>query len=902
MAYSCHIVSVVFCGVLEVGMSVYQEVLSYAQGWPDWQQDALRRIVQTGGQLTQQDIEEIAELCKKEQGWPGIEFEPTPIEASHLPNQSTAVQSVRLEKLHSNKNVCATLDDQELVFSQNGLSVFYGDNGSGKSSYARVIKQACRARGQKEKVEKNANTGNRAEPKATIEFSIDRQTKLAFDWQNNKPAPDELSQISVFDHNSAQVYIADKTDPAYKPAGMDLLTQLAEVCGQVQDVINTELDRSNRIKDAGLPFDPPQNTAVSKLFDSLDASTDPEEVKKLAGLSDEEKKQLAKLKEELERLKKANPQNDALAIDKLVNQCNPLYQRLVKIQAGLGENVISQLASKLAEYTTAQQASKAAQQQAFSDDDALLNGVGACPWKKLWDAARRYSTEAAYPDQDFPVTEGQARCVLCHQPLDGAATNRLQRFEEFVREDTQQQEADAQKAVLAACKTMTQLVVWESGDDNVFKEIDADAPDLAKTLREYMDTATAIQAAIGELERVVRGGEAPTMPDIGKLPDDALPKFKKWLDDKQAKAAELRNKDNSAEQEKVQQQINELEAKEMLGQKRQQVLRYLDALKRIELLTKAKAATNTSHITRATKAIAEQEITDSLCKAFESELKKLGVVGIQPKLESAGGQRGAIYHHIVLANTASTAPNPDAILSEGEHRVIALAAFLAELDVTTESGIVFDDPVCSLDHRYRRWVAGRLAEEARGRQVVVFTHDIIFLLALEESAKEMRADFAAIELVRQGDRVGRCEPGLPWPGMTTQRRIGWLRNKWQAAEKIHRTQTSKDYETAAKELYGFLREAWERGIEEVLLNRTVMRYKASVETQRLENALDISESDYKVIDDNMGKCSAFHRGHDDAAAMGGFNMPTPDQLKQDIDALENWVADIWERRKKKKKK
>ncbi len=885
-------------------MNVYQQVLSCAQDWPEWQQDALRRIVHINGPLSQQDIEEVAKLCKKEQGWKGIELEPTPIEASHLPNQSTNIQSIRLEKLHENFNVCATVDKQTLPFSQNGLSVFYGDNGSGKSSYARVIKQACRARGQKEKVEKNANTGNRAEPKATIEFSINRQTKLAFDWQNNKPAPDELSQISVFDHNSAQVYIADKTDPAYQPAGMDLLSQLAKVCGQVQEVLNAEFDQSNRIKDDGLPFDPPQNTAVSKLFGSLDASTDPEEVKKLAGLSDEEKKKLAELKKELERLKKANPQNDAIAIDRLVSQCNPLYQRLVKIQAGLGENAISQLASKLAEYTTAQQASKAAQQQAFSDDDALLNGVGTSPWKTLWDAARRYSTEAAYSKQEFPVTEDQAQCVLCHQPLDVAATDRLQRFEEFVRTDTQQQEEKAQEAVLAACKAMAEakLRVRGDSDDNVLKEIEADASDLAKALREFLDTATAIQAAIGELELVVRGGESPTMPDIGKMSDDALPKFKKLLDDKQAKAAELRNKDNSAEQEKVQQQISEQEAKEMLGQKRQQVLRYLDALKRIELLTKAKAATNTSHITRATKAIAEQEITDSLCKAFESELKKLGVVGIQPKLESAGGQRGAIYHHIVLANTASTAPNPDVILSEGEHRVIALAAFLAELDVTTESGIVFDDPVCSLDHRYRRWVAGRLAEEARGRQVVVFTHDIIFLLALEESAKEMRADFAAIELVRQGDRVGRCEPGLPWPGMTTKRRIGWLRNKWHAAEKIHRTQTSKDYETAAKELYGFLREAWERGIEEVLLNRTVMRYKASVETQRLENALDISESDYKVIDDNMGKCSAFHRGHDDAAAMGGFNMPTPDQLKQDIDALENWVADIWERRKKKKKK
>jgi wobble nucleotide-excising tRNase len=48
---------------------------------------------------------------------------------------------------------------------------------------------------------------------------------------------------------------------------------------------------------------------------------------------------------------------------------------------------------------------------------------------------------------------------------------------------------------------------------------------------------------------------------------------------------------------------------------------------------------------------------------------------------------------------------------------------------------VFDDPISSLDHKWRDKVAKRLVEEARVRQIIVFTHDLIFLNDIEEAAE-----------------------------------------------------------------------------------------------------------------------------------------------------------------------
>jgi wobble nucleotide-excising tRNase len=60
------------------------------------------------------------------------------------------------------------------------------------------------------------------------------------------------------------------------------------------------------------------------------------------------------------------------------------------------------------------------------------------------------------------------------------------------------------------------------------------------------------------------------------------------------------------------------------------------------------------------------------------------------------------------------------VLSEGELRCLAIAAFLAELETAEgTSGIVLDDPISSLDHVHREKIAARLAKEALSRQVLL---------------------------------------------------------------------------------------------------------------------------------------------------------------------------------------
>jgi len=93
-----------------------------------------------------------------------------------------------------------------------------------------------------------------------------------------------------------------------------------------------------------------------------------------------------------------------------------------------------------------------------------------------------------------------------------------------------------------------------------------------------------------------------------------------------------------------------------------------------------------------------------------------------------------------------------------------------------------------------------------------------------------------------------------------------------------------------------LREAWERGVEEVLLGGVVERYRPGVQTQQVAQIADITAEDCKNVETAMTKCSKWLPGHDQAAAARA-DIPEPAELKADIEALENWVAAIRKRRK-----
>jgi hypothetical protein len=139
--------------------------------------------------------------------WVGLRWQQS---AGPEKKQQSAVQSGRRRR-----NNWRFAVDEKLTFIRAGLTVVYGDNGSRKSGYARILKQVCRARigSRSEIILPNIYDANPGTPAATVDFAANNQNASS-SWILEKPADPVLSAVRVFDSRTASVHVDDVNDVA----------------------------------------------------------------------------------------------------------------------------------------------------------------------------------------------------------------------------------------------------------------------------------------------------------------------------------------------------------------------------------------------------------------------------------------------------------------------------------------------------------------------------------------------------------------------------------------------------------------------------------------------------------------------------------------------------------------
>ena len=124
-----------------------------------------------------------------------------------------------------------------------------------------------------------------------------------------------------------------------------------------------------------------------------------------------------------------------------------------------------------------------------------------------------------------------------------------------------------------------------------------------------------------------------------------------------------------------------------------------------------------------------------------------------------------------------------------------------------------------------------------------------------------------------------------------------LKNMHVHCGRLDKAGDDAAYRLHAREVYNHLRMAWERGIEEIVFNGVVLRFRKGIETNRL-GKVAIEAEDVSAINAGMGKCSNY-TGHD-GAMEANLPIPSLDDMAEDIAALEGWRVSADERLKKRK--
>lgn len=865
--------------------TVLHEILAWSADRPIWQRDALRRLVMNG-ELTTDDIDALAAICKGEHGL--MEKAATqPLSKEHVPERGSGVAAVSLESISHHKGVNALVENQTLKFVP-GLTIVYGDNGAGKTGYIRILKQACRARGQEEILGNVISGVAPPRPDVAIKYKVGTEPDVR-EWTGGN-TDEFISRVSIFDTQCAAVYLNERTDVAFLPFGLDLFDKLVRACRAVRTKLESEQRQLNVNVLASIVTQIPQGTTAAKLVANINLFTTPDAIQKVTRLTTEEQERLVLLEKSLQDLQANDPSKLIAQLTIRANRVRALVDHLRGLETTLADTEVLAVINKRKEGRGKNEEAKRLREATFPQ--GLLAGTGGEQWKAMWEASRIFSEQQAYPNQSFPVTESGATCVFCQQGIDQAAVRRLKRFEEFAASTTEKElrqireELVRRRNALSSLKTITEPV------GETIEELRLEHGPKVETI-----TAAIVQNEKRRVNILAALAEDKDLGNDFPMLVYASTQAQSILSEIDTRIKSLRDAEGADAKKKIADEAQELRARALLAHHEQALLGEVENKKKIAAYSQCIDETKPNAITQKSSAVTKAVVSESLKKSFKDELLALEFNHVEVELKEHGGAEGVFYHKLVL--TRNPTINVPKVVSEGEQRCISIAAFFAELSTADDpSGIVFDDPVSSLDFQWRSAVARRLVSESKKRQVIVFTHDIVFLLALKQYAEQ--AELAPLDqhIRRQFNGAGACREELPWLAMRVKDKIGYLKNRWQTVDKYNRNGERDIYEREAKELYGLLREAWERGVEEVLLSGIVERFRPSVETQRLAPLSDINDEDCKAVKDGMTKSSAWLTGHDHAAA-ARTPVPAPGELKADIEKLEKWVKDINVRRAKK---
>lgn len=853
-------------------MTLRKDLLSWISDQPSWQQDLARRLTSVS-ELSDEHRDEVFNIVLVAHNALGEGVSaPTPVafEDRDLPNVAAAGSTPRLVGLGALRGVGTVADDQELSFLDEGITLVYGPNAAGKSSYVRALKRICRT------VDSDrALIGNVFSSKQPVHKTA-RLTASVRGHVTSRPvdldarSDSELDVISVFDARCAELYVNERNVVAYVPPALALLTRLVAAQNQLRKCVSeaTAILRAEKPDFSTLP----ENTGARQRADGLAATTSLAELRSFCTLDKDETARLRELRAVLMPPADGARIITASSARREAGQADELRAQILALRQLVDSTAASALSALAASTASTAEAVRLAAEQ--FDAQPLL-GIGSEPWQRLWNAARAF-WETQPSQVAFPPLSGEY-CPLCLQPVDDDAAVRMAHFEEHVRSELQREAEKAKTALDSSLKLLDPQSV--QGARNAWLEalLEAD-PELHNAIEVYLGVCE---------QRMTALHADPTAAVVSpSLTDDPAPALERWAAVQRTHASTLEAAEKPEKRKALRDELDELESRTILGKRLDEAGAWIAAQLRLEALEAVYNDLHTGRVTRCQNELMKTAVTDALDARLIAELKELRCEQI-PVDPNFRGTLGETHVQLQLVG-ARAAPELRAVLSEGEQRAVSLAFFFAEVACAEhDGGIVLDDPVSSLDDERRAYIAQRLVDEARKRQVIVFTHDLSFMFDLVQLATKSGIALKQQAVWRRGDASGFVDDKPPWHAMNLKQRVAAMADEVQEWNSQVPARNQDEAWRRVCDIYGRMRMAWEGAVEERLFNGVVQRFQREVSTQRLRQ-VDITDERIRAIEAGMTRCSFFV--HD---APAGSRGPLPDrqQIAADLEPLRTFEKD-----------
>jgi len=257
---------------------------------PQWLQIAATRLLQQP-ELTDKDVSELATLCQQEAegklpkttcSFPATAFSPG------------AAGSLRLCSISDVEGVNALAPKKPLEFGKGNITIVYGNNGSGKSGYVRLLKHVCGAR-ETGTLHRNVYKPGSAVQKACISFEQDGIPK-SHTW-SGQGICDDLNSVDIFDTSFGKVFVSSEDEVSYEPPVLSFFSSLILACEKVASALDAEANR-HQSKKPNIPADK-KVTPEGIWYESISAKTTTQDIDKHCTFSSVDETEMQALQQRL---------------------------------------------------------------------------------------------------------------------------------------------------------------------------------------------------------------------------------------------------------------------------------------------------------------------------------------------------------------------------------------------------------------------------------------------------------------------------------------------------------------------------------------------------------------------------------------------------------------------------
>ena len=846
-------------------VTIWHELDTWARDFEQWQRFVLANAVRLG-RLTDEQVDQAYSLFLHDNNLGNAPDPPIEVPAAITGRAASAAPTpIWLTRIGDLRAINALPAAAELNFAPT-LTVVYGGNGVGKSGFTRILSNVCFSRTQHPILPNVYDEESNDEPAATIVIAdgTQKETPLVFDGATEHV---DLKRIAVFDTAVARTHLVEQSPLGFTPAGFDVFPEMARVYGQIASRLTADVERRNRENTLTNSFVAPESP-VSQFVSMLSAGTDVAELRRLAVFGETETARLDEVQRQIKDLQSKSVAEATNQLEDAKRDIGVLQKRLTECAVLLTEQKRVGYRAQLANFTDKARLVAAQGAESFKQD--FFKGIGTQAWENFLAAARALGQ---VEHEDYPRNDDH--CLLCHRPLDAASSALIRRFWGFLASEARREAEEASVRLDQSVKALKALRLdLFSADTTVHAHLTRLNPALAKQIdvhlaamdRERTAIVTVLENAVGEI--------APASFDDVDGPLTTL------IVQIEADITRLR-------EQKVEDALKTLEA-EPITLRHRQVLKQLllEAEKYVSDLAWAKEASATPRRSLNPRPLTDKEselfatvIAKDYRERFSDECDALDCN--LPVEFRTQGQRGQTVRSLSIKGGHS----PDKILSEGEQRAVALADFLTEIALNpANAGIVLDDPVTSQDHQRKDRIARRLIAEAKNRQVVVFTHDLVFLTMLAGAADDKNVEMLTHWIERDGEgRPGQISLD-DCPATTPQ-----YRNTRKAQKTL--TEAKAAAGSARTKLIqrgmGELRRTVEEIIPHHLLKQVVNRWSDRIIVTGLKK---VNWDDGLVADiiSAYEDLSAFIEGHSHTEEKAGA-PPEPNQLVEMIARVDELI-------------